>query len=77
VTLNSSDTNRALYHAVYMKVQRRFSQGMTAVATYTWSQNKDLAYGTTANSLVSSTGSPQSAYDTNAEYGLSTVHTPH
>ncbi len=77
VTLNSSDTNRAIYHAMYMKVQRRFSGGMTAVGTYTWSLNKDMAYGSTSNSLVSSTSNPQNAYDPELEYGLSTVHTPH
>ncbi|MBC8164314.1 MAG: TonB-dependent receptor [Bryobacteraceae bacterium] len=77
VSLSNSDTNRALYHALYMKVQRRFTDGMTAVATYTWSQNKDLAYGTTGNSLNTAPASPQNAYDLDAEYGLSTTHTPH
>ncbi|MBC7926640.1 MAG: carboxypeptidase regulatory-like domain-containing protein, partial [Bryobacteraceae bacterium] len=77
VSLTNSDTNRALYHALYVKVQRRFTAGMTALATYTWSQNKDLAYGTTANSLINTTSSPQNAYDTGSEYALSTIHTPH
>lgn len=77
VSLSSSDTNRALYHALYVKVQRRFSDGLTAVGTYTWSQNKDLAFGAVGNSLTGTTSSPQNAYDIDAEYGLSTVHTPH
>jgi len=77
VTLNASDTNRALYHALYTKLQRRFSQGMTVLATYTWSINKDMAYGATGNTFSSTPGGPQDAFNPNAEYGLSAVHTPH
>lgn len=77
VSLSRSDTNRAIYHALYAKVQRRFSQGLTVLGTYTWSLNKDMAYGTTGNTFNSAPGSPQDAYNQDAEYGLSTVHTPH
>lgn len=77
VLLSNSDTNRALYHALYVKVQRRFAAGFTAVSTYTWSQNKDMAYGTAGNTFNAAPGSPQNAYDPDAEYGLSSVHTPH
>jgi hypothetical protein len=77
VSLGNSDTNRAQYHALYIKGQRRFSQGMTVLATYTWSQNMDLAYGTTGNSFASTATGPQNAYNPEAEWGLSTSHTPH
>lgn len=77
VSLSRSDTNRAIYHSMYLKVQRRFAQGLSALATYTWSLNKDMAYGVTGNSFSSAPGSPQDAYDPDLEYGLSTVHTPH
>lgn len=77
IALSRSDTNRAIYHAMYMKVQRRFAQGISALATYTWSLNKDMAYGTVGNTFNSAPGSPQDAYQPDAEYGLSAVHTPH
>jgi hypothetical protein len=76
VSLTNSDTNRAMYHAVYIKVQRRLSQGLTALVTYTRSQSMDQAYGTTGNTFSSAPSGPQNAYDPEAEYGLSTVHTP-
>ncbi len=76
VTLNNSDTNRAMYHSVYIKGQRRFAQGMTVLATYTRSQNMDMAYGTAGNTFSSVPAGPQNAYDPNAEYGLSSVHAP-
>lgn len=77
VSLSNSDTNHALYHALYVKLQRRFAQGLTVLTTYTWSQNKDLAYGTTGNTFNSAPGSPQDAFNPEAEYGLSSVNTPH
>lgn len=77
VTLSNSDTNRALYHAAYVKIQRRFAQGLTVLSTYTWSQNKDMAYGTVGNTFNVIPTSPQNAYEPDAEYSLSAVHTPH
>ncbi len=77
VTVNGSDTNHSRYDALYAKVQRRFSQGMTLLATYTWSRNLDLGYGTTSNSYSTAPAGPQNAYNLPAEYGLSTSHTPH
>ncbi|MBI2689790.1 MAG: TonB-dependent receptor [Acidobacteria bacterium] len=76
VTLNNSDTNRALYHSLYIKVQRRFAQGMTVLATYTRSQNMDQAYGTTGNVYSAAPSGPQNAYAPEQEYSLSSVHTP-
>lgn len=77
ISLSRSDTNRAMYHAMYIKVQRRFAQGLSALATYTWSLNKDMAYGSTGNSFASTPSSPQNAYEPDLEYGLSSSHTPH
>ncbi len=77
VTVNGSDTNHSRYDAIYAKVQRRFSAGMTLLATYTWSRNLDLGYGTTSNSYSTAPTGPQNAYNLPAEYGLSTSHTPH
>lgn len=78
VTLGNSDTNRAAYHAMYFKIQRRFSMGLTALATYTRSQNTDQAYGAAAgNDFAATAGGPQNAYAPGLEYGLSSSHTPH
>jgi hypothetical protein len=77
VSLSNSDTNRAQYHALYMKVQRRFAQGMTVLSTYTWSQNMDQAYGATGNSFAGTVSGPQNAYAPEQEWGLSSSHTPH
>jgi hypothetical protein len=77
VTINGSDTNHSRYDAVYVKVQRRFSAGLTLLATYTKSRNLDLGYGTTSNSYSTAASGPQNAYDLGSEFGLSTSHTPH
>ena len=76
VTVNSSDTNHSSYNSVHVKVQRKFSQGMTALATYTRSRQTDLAYGNVANSFSTAPAGPQNAYDLKAEYGLSTTDSP-
>jgi len=77
VSLSNSDTNRARYHALYVKAQRRFAQGMTVLSTYTWSQNMDQAYGATGNTFAATAGGPQNAYAPEQEWGLSSSHTPH
>jgi hypothetical protein len=77
VTVNGSDTNHSRYDAFYAKVQRRFAQGMTLLATYTFSRNMDLGYGTVSNSYSTAPTGPQNAYNLASEYGLSTSHTPH
>jgi hypothetical protein len=77
VTSNGSDTNHSRYDAIYAKVQRRFSAGMTLLATYTWSRNMDQGYGTTSNSYSTAPSGPQNAYDLASEFGLSASHTPH
>jgi hypothetical protein len=76
ISLQRSDTNRALYHAVYFKVQRRFSNGLMALATYTRSQNMDASYGSVGNVFAATVGGPQNAYAPEAEYSLSSTHTP-
>jgi len=77
VSLDRSDTNRATYHAIYIKVQRRFSKGLTALATYTRSQNMDASYGSNGNDFAGTVSGPQNAYAPEAEYSLASTHTPH
>src|SRR6185436_14097477 len=63
VTINGSDTNHSRYDAIYAKVQRRFSAGMTLLASYTSSRNMDMGFGTTANSYSTASSGPQNAYN--------------
>jgi hypothetical protein len=77
VTINSSDTGLSRYASFYGKVQRRFANGLTMLATYTWSRNMDMAYGTTANSFSTTASGPQNSYNLRDEYGLSAQNTPH
>ncbi|MES1257707.1 MAG: carboxypeptidase regulatory-like domain-containing protein [Acidobacteriota bacterium] len=76
VTLLSSDTNKSSYNSAHLKLQRRFAQGMTVLATYTWSRQTDLAYGNVANSFSTAPSGPQNSWDLTSEYGLSTSDTP-
>ncbi|MDX1979378.1 MAG: TonB-dependent receptor [Bryobacteraceae bacterium] len=70
------DSARARYDSLVIKVQKRMESGFNFVAGYTWSKNFDSSFGT-ASTLNAQNGTPQNAYDLDAEYGLSTVHTPH
>ena len=42
ITLSNTSLGRAFYYAVYAKAQRRFSKGLTLLATYTWSRNMSV-----------------------------------
>ena len=77
VTLSPSGTNSSLYTAAYFKVQKRLSNGLSALASYTWSRNMDAGYGTTGNSFAAGPAGPQNAFDLGAEYGISSSNTPH
>ena len=74
--LSPSGTNKSLYTSAYFKAQRRLANGLTALATYTWSRSLDQGYGTVGNTYSSSPGGPQNAYDLSSEYGLSSFSTP-
>ncbi|MBL8229635.1 MAG: TonB-dependent receptor [Bryobacterales bacterium] len=66
----------ARYDSMVIKFDKRLAAGMSFTANYTLSKNHDSSFAT-ASTLNAQTGFPQSAYDIGAEYGLSTVHTPH
>jgi hypothetical protein len=61
--------NRSTYHAGILKVQRRFSQGVQFLSSYTWA--KSLDYGGSAASGGGQTGGPQTVTDLNAGKGPS------
>ncbi len=61
--------NRSTYHAGILKVQRRFTNGVQFLTSYTWS--KSLDYGGSAASGGGSTGGPQTVTNLNAGKGPS------
>ena len=76
VTLNNSDYNRARYDSLVTRVQKRMSSGLSFLASWTWSRNMDASIGA-VGSFFNGNGSIQNAYNLDAEYSLSAVHSPH
>ena len=68
-------SSRANYNALSVKLQRRFSKGLTYLFGYTWSRSID--YGSAIRVHGSDLLFPQNGYDLRAERGLSSFHTPH
>lgn len=76
VTMNNNDYNRASYDSLVTKVQKRMSNGLSLLASWTWSRNMDSSLaggGTFFNGL----GAVQNVYNLDSEYSLSSVHSPH
>lgn len=78
VTLSNADTAAALYYSFYFRAQRRFSNGLSLLASYTWSRSEDDIIGASVpgSSNVSSPGGPQNVYNQAAEWSLSTQDVP-
>ena len=79
VTLQDSDSSSARYTAGYVRVQRRFAQGLTLLVSYTRSRNYDETYGLnflTGNAFSTGASGPQNAYDRNGEWAVSNNDTP-
>lgn len=74
VTLNSSGTGASRYYSWYVKAERRFSNGLSVLGSYTWSRSTDNLTGinTAGVNQVSTVSGPQNAYDLAAERSLST-----
>src|SRR5438093_1110499 len=68
-------SGKANYNALSVKLQRRFSKGLTYLFGYTWSRSID--YGSAIRVHSSDLLFPQNSYDLRAERGLSSFHTPH
>jgi hypothetical protein len=60
------------YHSGQFKVERRFSQGVFVLATYTWSKSID-----TLTSPTRGAGGVQNVFDPQENRGLSDWHVPH
>jgi len=68
-------SGNANYNALSVKLQRRFSKGLTYIFGYTWSRSIDI--GSAIRSAESDTLFPQDSYNLSAERGLSTFNTAH
>ena len=76
VTLSNSDYNRATYDSFVSKVQKRMSNGLSLLASWTWSRNMDATIGG-PGSFFNGLGAVQNVYNLDSEYSLSSVHSPH
>lgn len=63
--------NTASYNALVLRLERRFSQGLSLVGAYAWSKSLD-----TSSTLQGMTTVPQNSYDLSAERGRSDFDTP-
>jgi hypothetical protein len=78
VSLLNSGTAAARYYSFYFRGQRRFANGLSLLASYTWSRSNDNIIGlSTAGALqVASVAGAQNAYNLPGEWSLSTQDVP-
>ncbi len=76
VSQTFNNQNDAVYDSLVLKAQKRFSAGLSFLASWTWSRNLDASFGA-GNYFSGSSASAQDSYNLAAEYGLSLTHTPH
>lgn len=68
-------TGKSSYHSLAVKVERRLSQGLTSMVSYTWSKSIDLSSGARAH--FGEQQFPQSGYCLECERGLSIFNVGH
>jgi Carboxypeptidase regulatory-like domain len=68
-------SGRANYNSLGVKLQRRFSRGLTYLFGYTWSRSIDT--GSAIRNHAGDTLFPQNSYNLGAERALSSFHTAH
>jgi len=78
VSLGNADTGSSRYYGVFFRAERRFSQGLSVLASYTWSRSQDnlLGVNTAGASQIASVSGAQNAYNLNGEWSLSTQDAP-
>lgn len=78
VALANSDTASSRYYSFYVRAQRRFANGLSVLASYTWSRSMDNITGinTAGTSQIASLTGPQNAYNLAGEWSLSTQDAP-
>ncbi len=78
VSVSNASTAASLYYSFYLRAERRFSHGLSTLASYTWSRSKDDITGASAAgaSNVVQVAGPQNAYNLAGEWSLSTQNVP-
>ncbi|HKD04904.1 MAG TPA: TonB-dependent receptor [Bryobacteraceae bacterium] len=78
VSVSNSNTASSVYYSFYIRAERRFSQGIGVLASYTWSRSEDNITGlnTAGSSNIAAVTGPQNGYNPNAEWSLSTQDVP-
>ena len=70
------DNDKAKYYSMIVKVQKRFTNGVTFLSAFTWSRNWDESSAGAGNTLNSGAVAPQNPYNMAAEYAFSNVDSP-
>jgi hypothetical protein len=78
VTLNNSDTGSAYYYSWYLRAERRLANGLTVLASYTWSRGETdvLGVSTAGAAQITSITGAQNAYNKRGEWSLATQDVP-
>ncbi len=78
VTLANSDSGLAYYYSAYLRAQRRLANGLTVLASYTWSRSESnvLGVSTAGAAQITTLAGAQNAYNKSAERSLSTQDVP-
>ena len=74
----ATSAGRSDYNALDVKVQKRFSKGVSFLTGYTWSSNWDNIWGAygSSNSLNSGNNGPQDIYNLSKEYARASNNIP-
>jgi hypothetical protein len=75
----TQSVGHSLYNALDLKLQKRFSHGLTALVAYTWSSNWDNLYGSPVaglNTLNPNAAAPQNSHNPDGEYSRATDDVP-
>ena len=78
VSLNNSDTGSAFYYAFYARGERRLCNGLSLLASYTWSRAATdvLGVSTAGAAQITSITGAQNAYNKRDEWSLATQDAP-
>jgi len=78
VALATSGTASSRYYSFYFRAERRFSKGLSVLASYAWSRSNDNVIGLSlaGASQIASVSGAQNAYNLNGEWSLSTQDVP-
>ena len=68
--------NSSNYHSLQLRVEKRFHQGFTFLAAYTWSKSIDDT-STWLSEAAAEPGIPQDSFDLRAQRALSNFHANH